>query len=216
MLSCKTETKEDVYTLCDNQMYLLAPNKDLPTFDFDLNINPKEHIQVLKDSFKLDDLCDLPIIFNNHFNNRKIEVQSIAMCRMYSCSRSTTTIELNADNQMLFELELKNADSIAIIIEKRFPFQFNKSNIIQISSSFGLSKPIINNVIYNISEGYLNALEHISKEKNAKSICDLSQQEIIKLKEDYPIVIELGNIINEILYEKRIQEMINSTYFEEE
>lgn|GEM_PF-5590421 len=206
-LGCKAEKEEEISPLCNNQKYLLAPNKELPTFNFDLNINPKEHIRILKDSLKLDDLCDISIVFNKQFKDRIIELNIQALCN-FRGQANFQTIDLNYTNKMLYETGLINPDSIAYYLEKDFPF-LNNQNKISFSWPYGLSNPIIEDVIYNSSNGYLNALNTISKKKYQISVCELNKETLYKLKKEYPITLLLFNYRGEIENEYFISSLIN-------
>ncbi|WP_272022637.1 hypothetical protein [Olleya namhaensis] len=208
LVSCKTETKKTSKLLCENQKFLLAPGNELIMFDFDLNKNPKEHLQVIKDSLKTEDLCDNFFNFNYKANNRVVQLSLLPFCAFLG-QHFTQELQINISNQILFSDELTNINQLKEKIKTAFPFYKNKLNIIDITWEYGVSQPIINDVIFQISEGYLESLTKISTEKFNKAICDLSNIEIKKLKTEYPLTLDIKNISNLITAQYKMQKITN-------
>ncbi|AXO79752.1 hypothetical protein DZC78_04900 [Olleya aquimaris] len=210
LFSCKTEKQEITNTLCENQQYLLTKNIDLPTFNFDLNINTEEHIEVLKDSLK-NNLYDYPNLFNWEYKDRIITIDIIPIHLMTcSVSRHELTLTLNTKNQMLFDSELKRTGSVISLVKKNYQSKINRVKVINVDFPYGLSKPIINDIVFDISEGYLKAMEQQSNTVFKKSICELTKEEIKILKEDNQIQIYFQSFSYQIEEDHRIQEMINT------
>ncbi|QXP59512.1 hypothetical protein [Olleya sp. HaHaR_3_96] len=209
LFSCTTEKQEITNTLCDNQQYLLTKNIDLPPFNFDLNINTEEHIEILKDSLK-NNLNDYPNLFNWEYKDRIITIDIIPI-HLMSCSvsRHELNLILNTKNQMLFDTELKRTDSVIPLVKKNYQSKISKVKVINVDFPYGLSKPIINDIVYDISEGYLKAVEQQSNTIFKKSICELTKEEIKILKEDNQIHIYFQSFSDQIEENHRIQEMIN-------
>lgn len=213
-LSCKKEIKSEVNQLCENEQFLLAPpmikdregiilNKDL-----DLNLNTWVHIKTLQDSLKTDDLCYLPILINHNINNHKVQLSISAKCGIIS-RFSYENIQLSFENRLLYrndEVELK---SLKNIIQKEYPYAHNTLNKIKIKWEYGLEKPIIDEVISSIANGYLDKLKAISKKEYSTSLCELSTDEINQLKEKYPLIIELGSISDEVTRNYEFEKMVN-------
>ncbi|AUC77121.1 hypothetical protein [Olleya sp. Bg11-27] len=209
LLSCKTEKQEITNTLCDNQQYLLTKNIDLPPFNFDLNINTEEHIEILKDSLK-NNLYDYPNLFNWEYKDRIITIDIIPI-HLMSCSvsRHELNLTLTTKNQMLFDSELKRTDSVISLVKKNYQSKISRAKVINVDFPYGLSKPIINDIVFDISEGYLKAMEQQSNTIFKKSICELTKEEIKILKEDNQIHIYFQSFSDQIEENHRIQEMIN-------
>ena len=209
LFSCTTEKQQITNILCDNQQYLLTQNIDLPSFNFDLNINTKEHIEILKDSLK-NNLYDYPNLFNWEYKDRLITIHIIPLHLMLcGISRHELTLMLNTNNQMLFDSELKRTDSVIPLVKKNYQSKISKVKVINVDFPYGLSKPIINDIVYDISEGYLKAVEQQSNTIFKKSICELTKEEIKVLKEDNQIHIYFQSFSDQIEENHRIQEMIN-------
>ena len=204
LVSCKTETKKISTVLCKNQKFLLAPSNELIMFDFNLSKNPKEHLQVIKDSLKTEDLCDNFFAFNYTVNNRTIQLSLLPFCAFLD-QHFTEELHINSSNQILFGHELTHINQLNQKIKTAFPFYKNKLNIIDVTWEYGVSQLIINEVIFQISEGYLESLAKISTEKFNKAICDLSNIEIKKLKAEYPLTLDIKNISNLITAKHNVQ-----------
>ena len=97
-------------------------------------------------------------------------------------SRHELTLMLNTNNQILFDSELKRTDSVIPLVKKNYQSKISKVKVINVDFPYGLSKPIINDIVYDISEGYLKAVEQQSNTIFKKSICDVMELSKIGLR----------------------------------
>lgn len=232
IFSCKTEKEETKDTLCENQKILLAPNdnnntfskkenvyipkKEHKTLDLNLNLNTQVNLKILKDTFNIEDLCDMPITFNKKIKDRIVKLNIEALCNFIG-QRNSELIEINYSNLILIDnYGLKKLDSISFYVDKNFPFLYNNKNKIDLTWEYGVSHPIIDDVIYEISEGYLNAIDKIVKRKFKKLTCELSENEIKKVQEEFPINIFLSNYSQFIEQEYIFKQWNEKEYSEDE
>lgn len=233
VFSCKTEKEDTKDTLCENQKFLLAPNDSYNTFtkknvyipkkehktldlDLDLNLNTQVNLKILKDTFNIEDLCNAPIAFNKKIKDRIVRLNIEALCNFIG-QRNSELIEINYNNLILIDnYELKKLDSISFYVEKNFPFFYNNKNKIDLTWEYGVSHPIIDDVIYEISDGYLNAIDKIVERKFKKSTCELSEYEIKEIQKEFPITIFLNNYSQFLEQEFIAKQWYEKEYSEDE
>ena len=177
---------------CKNELKLITADSNLPKVDFGLMDESDKIIQKL-DSIFPDD-CGPYFYFA--WQNPELKDLKLAFYNTTHClgvpERATTTVLLNDENKGLLDyLNIIQLDGNEIqrFVEKDLIQTLENQKIVSdliVRWSDGVAADSVKMAINQTIKGYLGAANQISKNESGKGICELNEEELIKIKEKFP------------------------------
>lgn len=182
---------------CKNEIELISPDKETKVLDFKLTDDVESIFNKLDSELNL--VCDIENIYGLKVDGVDLKTYSVKACDITYLHRMfTVDIIFNEKGKVLIEtsinydvLEIENISDWFI---KNYPLKEDRQlNKINVTWYEGITEEKLSEGIKGIIRGYLSSMEKISIHEYKKSICQLSDSEIKKIKTILPFEFELRN-----------------------
>lgn len=197
---------------CPNQLALIAADSARPIVPLDFEASYAQQRQSVFDAF-WGDTCmgvyHFAILFDTELPENKPTPHSIHLPVIFEhlCPSSMIIcgitpkkfqILINANHQMLLDGYLGAPDTIALMVEDWYDWEYHwRSYILVEWDEKAVPTKLISEAIAAAIKGYLKAMDKLAQEEHGKSICDLTNKEIQAYKRQkhtrFHLLLTLGN-----------------------
>lgn len=212
LLSCSKEFEintiieniEKQLPICLNEYKLIQAPDSIPYVPLKFSDNKSKVEQKFKQVFG-EDLCDksfyykLPLAIHNE-KHLSVATSFTKLCNVDILMRFRfIEILINNEGEVLFEGKPVNKDSIGVSIFNQYLKIISDTNITDfiepISIKWNLTTPndSMNKIMDQIIDGYLLTANYYSHNRYNVHICKLTNEEINKIKEIFPLKLNFAN-----------------------